>query len=287
MMTPATDLNAPYRPDGNGGIAYREIPIGFPGLEPEDRTPRLSTGYRSILAPGLDPGDVAEWREGITTYDGNADPNTRNTCIFRGWNLKQNCTHIDPDFGYIGGGEEHCFELFSGQPKSESHPVRWAVPGGIERRLIHTEGEWVNGQSTTYLRGTQGSIEYAPADGSAAVSMLGWLGNNLYLGGLTGTGTPLLVQTNNYGFLWQFEAGHGYYIRLPYVNASNQVAAGHDGNTGLIPDFRHRGAIIEHRAANTVAAPGAGTTALFVDSADGALKLRTPGGALLTVTTTP
>lgn len=253
---------------------FPELPLALPGLDPTDREAGVSAGGLQYFAPGLREGQTAEWRETLGTFDNNREPDTLNSCIFRGWNYGAGASQINAAYGSIGSGEEFAYQP-PGRTEtwSESHPLRFTPPGGGERRIFSGYGYWETGQTWLACTATEGVLQYQPIVGPL-VNLISWGSESISVGG-----NGFYFPQSGRGYLQQLNANANAFLSLPYAGSEDEIIAGHDPLINNIPPLRTRDIHLMPVAAADVIAPTSGVK-LFWDATSDSLSAKNAAGTV-------
>ena len=257
---------------------FPESPLRLPDLDPTDRTARASDGGLQFFAPGLHAGQTAEWRETLGVFASNRDPATRNSVIFRGWNYGAGAAQLNPAYASIGSGEEFAYQpTGNNETWSESHPLRFTAPGGLEKRLVSGFGEWATGRTAVALIGTNGFLQYQPLVGNL-VSLMSWQSASIDV-----SGNGFYFSETNKRYLNQRNANANGFISLPYVGTNDEVFVGYDPYIQNIPPLCTRDIHLIPMAAADVITPSWGVK-LFWDLTTDALSAKSYTGTVFRYT---
>ncbi|HEY2785291.1 MAG TPA: hypothetical protein VGJ05_09975 [Fimbriiglobus sp.] len=257
-----------------GPLQAQDSVLVLPGLDPNDRTPRVADGYTARYGPAS-RGGVVEWREQIGTFQ-NPRNRTLNTTIFRGFNYDGSGSLINPAYAAIGSGEEHAFQPYgSGLTYSEIHPARFTPPGGgVERRMLTAVGIWETGQTALSMSASIGAINYQGNDGQV-YPILQWQDST----SLSLHGNGFYYDINGQSPMKQLNAGKTGWVSLPYMDGS-ELIAGYDPTTGKNPPVRVGSIRLIGQSSDAVPTPAVGSLSVFMDSATGDLAVKRPNGKI-------
>lgn len=208
------------------------------GLAPAfSQTPTLSFS----LPPGGNPGTTlvtvntsdsatfGPWQITGETYNG-VNPDGRPDHVMNlGWNIGANGSVLRPGQMAARIGMESHFDVFSNpnDPDMEMHLASFFDTQSREYRMLSASffynsgtSSWmgsvlIGGQITTFTdtTGNNMMLEINPLGPKAGSG-----GNFSFVGP-----SNLLFEVNNHPFMWQFNAAGSSFLKLPFINGSDQV----------------------------------------------------------------
>lgn len=248
--------------------------IALPGVDPSDRTARISNGRMDWVAPALANGEVI-FRRQFGTFDNQATPGLLNSTMEEGWNYQSGGSQIDPSLGSIGQAYEASYN-----PKNDTIFSEWRIqttmPGGKPQRPFEFVMQWSNGAVFAGVHGASVGIGYRGPNGQPTVDNIS-IGN----GTVEFSNAAFVNPLPGVSYYRQRNTDGTAFVELPYLDhlpsIGDVIRCGYDPGAGVERPFRAGSYWLPSQSAANVPTPPDGRV-MFWDAGTDSLALKGPTG---------